>query len=261
MSILFSLVLESKSFSSRLFPREERYATVLDLVDLPLRFQFRFYSVNFGCYICSVCVQVPYPGGMNAGSSIAGRATSRRSPTLCRNWWKLPREGLATCWTWQTRWAIKTHAPPSCLELRLIESRDPALLLVRVISGWKIYSRERWRSLAAAKLFHLALMDVECSLSLERVRERERERKKGKETISKEPPKPLQRRDGAARNCQVRITPLVDRQPSSPSWKNATSFSSFPSVYYSFFISLDWPQLIAALISAIRGISDSPIDR
>ena len=112
MSILFSLVLESKSFSSRLFPREERYATVLDLVDLPLRFQFRFYSVNFGCYICSVCVQVPYPGGMNAGSSIAERATSRRSPTLCRNWWKLPREGLATCWTWQTRWAIKTHAPP-----------------------------------------------------------------------------------------------------------------------------------------------------
>ena len=99
----FFTVLEPESFSSRSFPGEERYATVLDLVDLPLRFQFRFYSVNFGCYVCSVCVQVPYPGGMNAGSSIAGRATFRRSPTLCRNWWKLPREGLATCWTWQTR--------------------------------------------------------------------------------------------------------------------------------------------------------------
>ena len=79
-------------------------------------------------------------------------------------------------------------------------------------------------------------------LSFSRASTRERERKKGKETISKEPPKPLQRRDGAARNCQVRITPLVDRQPSSPSWKNATSFSSFPPVLLFLFY---FPRLTA----------------
>lgn len=76
-------------------------------------------------------------------------------------------------------------------------------------------------------------------LSFSRANTRERERKKGKETISKEPPKPLQRRDGAARNCQVRITPLVDRQPSSPVGKTLHLSVPFRPFYYSFFISLD----------------------
>lgn len=94
-----------------------------------------------------------------------------------------------------------------------------------------------------AKLFRLALMDVESTLFLSS----EKREKKGKETISKELLLSLYKGVMTRREtAECELPPFVDWQPSSPAGKTILLSVSFllPSVYYSFCSwSTSWSRL------------------